>query len=197
MLSSKVLQNRIYVTGEKTLNKNKIAEQSKKWIVESFFDLLYIKPISDISITEITENAEIDRRTFYRHFKSKDDIISFYIHEASKQYEDIIQANMLFDNQSIASAFFSICYKHKDILKLLYKHNLLYLLLNDLNSIFQKYQHKFASKEELQSENRAFILAYHIGGLWNLLIMWLSDDCKKTPNQMSEIVSELMEFKQI
>ena len=177
------------------MSKNKIAEQSRIWIIESFFDLLHIKNLSDISITEIAENAELDRRTFYRHFKSKEDIISFYIHEASRQYEDIMKDETVFDNRSIASAFFNICNEHKDILKVLYTQNLLHLLLHDLNGIFQKYQHKFASAEELQSENRAFILSYHIGGLWNLLIMWLSDNCRKTPDQMTEIVCELMEFK--
>jgi len=179
------------------MSKSKIAEQSRRWIIESFFDLLHIKNLSNISVTEIVENAKLDRRTFYRHFKSKEDIISFYIHEASKQYEDIMRTEVVFDNRSIASAFFNICDKHKDILKLLYRQNLLHLLLNDLNGIFQKYQYKFASAEELQSENRAFILSYHIGGLWNLLIMWLSEDCKKTPAQMTDIVCELMEFKMI
>jgi len=127
------------------LRKNKIAEQSRKWIIESFFDLLHIKNLSKISVTEIVENAELDRRTFYRHFKSKEDIISFYIHEASKQYENIMKTEAVFDNRSIAGAFFNICDNHKDILKLLYKQNLLHLLLNDLNEIFQKYQYKFAS----------------------------------------------------
>ena len=197
MLSEQVLQNRIYVTGGVILYQNKIAEESKKAIIESFFDLLYIKPISTISVTEIAENAEIDRRTFYRHFKSKEDIISYYIHEASMQYEEMMKINLLFDNRSIANAFFNICYKHKEVLKMLYKQNLLHLLLHDFNSIFQKYQCKFASKAELHSENRSFKLAYHIGGFWNLLIMWLSDDCKKTPDQMSEMVHELLEFKQI
>ena len=159
--------------------------------------MLHVKKFSDIFISEIVENAEIDRRTFYRHFKSKEDVISLYIHEASKQYEDIMKTEDVLDNKIIAGAFFNICDKHKDILRLLHKQNLLYLLLNDLNSIFQKYQYKFASAEELQSENRLFILAYHTGGLWNLLIMWLSDDCKKSPAQMAEIVCELMEFKQI
>ena len=179
------------------MSKGKIAEQSRRWIVESFFDLLHIKDLSKISVTEIVENAELDRRTFYRHFKSKEDIISFYIHEASKQYEDMMKTEIVFDNRSIAGAFFNICDRHKDIFRLLYKQNLLHLLLNDLNGIFQKYQCKFASAEELQSANRAFILSYHIGGLCNLLIMWLSEDCKKTPAQMTEIVCELMEFKTI
>lgn len=174
-----------------------IAMQSKEWIVNSFFDLLYVKPLNSITISEITQNAELDRRTFYRHFKTKEDIINCYIHEAAKSYEEVMRENQSIDNKSIAQTFFEVCFKHKKILTILYKQNLLHLLLSELNIIFTKYQQEFASQEELQMKNREYFLAYNIGGFWNLLIKWLTDDCQKSPEQLAEIVEQLFLFQQI
>lgn len=108
-----------------------------------------------------------------------------------------MEANSSFENHSIALAFFSICEQQKDILQLLYSQKLLHLLLNDLNTIFRKYQYKFASPEELNNKNRLFILAYHIGGFWNLLIMWLEDGCQKSVAELSEMVARLSANQQI
>lgn len=173
------------------------ALQSRQWIVNSFFDLLSTKPLNSITISEITQNAELARRTFYRHFKTREDIINYYIHEAAKAYGEIMDVYQSIDNKTISKIFFEICLKHKKRLIILYKQNLLHLLLSELNIIFTEYQQKFASQEELQMENRGYFLAYNIGGLWNLLIKWITDDFEKTPEQLAEIVEKLFLFQQI
>ena len=169
------------------------AKQSKEWIVESFFDLLSVKPLHSITISEIADNAELDRRTFYRHFKTKEDVISYYIQEASQHYKKAMQkrGTETDDNCMMTQAFFEVCVKNKDVLMILEKQNLLHLLISDLNSIFAENQHTFFGQEELQLENLDYVLAFNTGGFWNLLIKWLADDGKKTPEQMAEIVGRI------
>lgn len=183
------------MTGDDNLKLSAI--QSREWLINAFFDLLSIKPLNSITILEIAQKAELDRRTFYRHFKTKEDIINYYIHEAAKSYEDAMRENKFIDNRAIAQVFFEICLENKKNLKILYKQNLLHLLLSELNIIFTKYQKQFARQEELQMENREYFLAYNIGGFWNLLIKWLDDDCKKTPEQLAEIVEQIFLLRQI
>jgi len=176
---------------------NPIALQSKERIVEALFDLLYVKPFPCITISEIAENAELDRRTFYRHFSTKEDIISHYVREASKQYEDVMKQAATFDNFLIAKAFFEVCESNKETLQILYKQNLLHLLLPDFSVIFNECWKRFASLEELQQENSEYCLAYHTGGFWNLLIKWLEEDCRNTSEQMGEIIENILLAKQI
>ena len=174
-----------------------IAMQSKKWIGESFLDLLSIKPLNSITINEIAQNAELDRRTFYRHFKTKEDVISFFIHEEAKKCAEALRQNKEIGNFTIAKAFFGACVEMKEMLIILYKQNILHLFLVELNLLFPKYQQQLADQKELQMENRDFLLAYHIGGFWNLLIKWLDDNCNNTPEQMAEIVEQVFLFQQI
>ncbi len=42
-------------------------ERTKRNIYFAFFELLKNKPMDEISITELANKADIDRRTFYMH----------------------------------------------------------------------------------------------------------------------------------
>lgn len=174
-----------------------IAMRSKEWLVHSLFSLLKRKKYADITISEIALHADLDRRTFYRHFKSKEDVISYFIEITGREYETALCKNAAYDNKAIAEAFFTVCYSQKESLLILNKQNLLYLLLAELNRIFPEYQRKYAMGEELNHPHRDYLLAYHIGGFWNLLLKWLKNGCKETPLDMAEIVNQLIQSKQI
>ena len=53
--------------------KQRMARQSKQWLVDALVTLMKDETIEDISITEIVQTADLSRRTFYRAFKTKDD----------------------------------------------------------------------------------------------------------------------------
>ena len=44
--------------------KERIAEQSRQWLWESFLDLLKQTDYAQITISKIAQHAELDRRTF-------------------------------------------------------------------------------------------------------------------------------------
>ena len=166
---------------------------SKEWIAESLFKIMERKKYNGISITEIAEKAGVDRRTFYRHFKSKEDVITYKIRELSKEYEKVLLSKKSFKTQATLLSFFQICEKQKHILLCLYKNELLPLLLKD----FEKFGHilhlKYTDINELEkSENIKYVLAYHLGGLWNVLNKWLSEGSNKTPQELTMILSSIL-----
>jgi len=87
---------------------------------------------------------------------------------------------------------------YEDFLLLLYRENLIYILLfrfnNLLPSVYINYKaHLLQTKDEKSIEYVAF---YNAGGFWNLLIKWLEDGCEKTKEEMSAIVNEVLNLKQ-
>ncbi len=50
-------------------------EQTRAWIVQSFYELLGKRPYGDIHVNEIVGNAGVGRSTFYDHCKSKDQLL--------------------------------------------------------------------------------------------------------------------------
>jgi len=54
-----------------------MAERTKIWIAETMKRLLIKKPLEKIFVTEICREAEIERPTFYYHFKDKYDLMAW------------------------------------------------------------------------------------------------------------------------
>ena len=56
----------------------------KDLISNALITLLYEKKIGLITITELCVKAQVSRRTFYRHFTDKNDVVDYYITKIMK-----------------------------------------------------------------------------------------------------------------
>ena len=54
-----------------------MAEITKQWIADRVREIMKRKPIDKIRVTEICQAAEIQRPTFYYHFKDKYDLVAW------------------------------------------------------------------------------------------------------------------------
>jgi len=165
------------------------SNRSKEWMMSSLINLMKRKEYSRISISEIADEAGLDRRTFYRHFSSKEDIICCYISNISKDYEKLLLSHKDFKTKSVLQSFMSICVQEKELLLLLYKNNLLPLLLYEFENIFLNFHMKYTNIDEpYDFINLEYTLSYHIGGFWNILNKWLSEGASKTPEEITLIL---------
>ena len=63
---------------------------TKEILAESFMELSESRPISKITIADITENCSLTSPTFYRYFRDKYDLMSWiYVTEAQKNVDKI------------------------------------------------------------------------------------------------------------
>ena len=181
-------------------NINPISLQSKEWIMESLLKLLSEKPYSKITITEITSVAQLARRTFYRNFDSKEDILDMYIQKLFGEYVNLLKEEKILKISTVAKVYFTFWSKHLDFLILMENNNLLYMLLQKYNQYLPIIHKNFKdNKEEYGDDNTLeYVLAFSSGGFWNMLIKWVHEGAKKTPNEMAELIniilkSELLE----
>jgi len=56
---------------------NKTAIQSQHTIADALFSLMQRKAFQQITVTEICDEAAIGRKTFYRNFEQREDVIDF------------------------------------------------------------------------------------------------------------------------
>lgn len=54
---------------------DKRTQKTKNCILQALFKLLEKKSLDDITITELAETANINRKTFYAHYNSVQDVI--------------------------------------------------------------------------------------------------------------------------
>lgn len=60
-----------------------MAERTKLWIADTMKKLLVKKRIEDIRVTEICREAEIERPTFYYHFRDKYDLMAWMFFQSA------------------------------------------------------------------------------------------------------------------
>lgn len=69
---------------------NKTAVQSQHMIAEALFSLMRRKPFQQITVTEICDEAAIGRKTFYRNFDMKEDVVEFKLDILCARYKEEI-----------------------------------------------------------------------------------------------------------
>ncbi len=66
---------------------NKMADRTKLWIADKMKDLMKKQPIDKIRITQICRAAEIERSTFYYHFKDKYDLVAWIFYHSAENVD--------------------------------------------------------------------------------------------------------------
>lgn len=162
--------------------KNTTHEMMMGYMAGALLELMLEKNYTKISIGEIAKKAGVDRSSYYRHFKSKEDIISFFfdmvLKESLEGYTNLSSIDFTLYIHSIYTAFFNY---RKEIL-LIHYANLSFLLLDVLSKRFQ-----FSEIAKDFPLSKQYELSYIIGGIYNNLIFWMSRDMKETPDELTEI----------
>lgn len=178
---------------EKKSKVNPISVQSKEWIVEALLKLLEQKPYDKITITEIVAEAQLARRTFYRNFNSKEDVLDLYIQKLVVQYIRLLKKEKVLNVYNGARVFFNFWKGHIDFLTLMDKNNLLYMILQKYSSYLPTI-HKLvkADKKYENDEILEYVLTFSAGGFSNMLIKWVNDGAKKSIDEMASLVSRIL-----
>lgn len=173
--------------------KNPIALQSKKWLVDALLLLMMEgRPFQSITIKDITDKALLSRRTFYRNFTSKEELLSFHFRILCEEYIAFLRTRSHRLLPDITFVFFEFWYKHLDFLNLLKANNLFGLLLENLNDFIPDVYDIFKGnlKEYDSEEDLRYALAFSAGGFWNMLSLWLEDGNVKSPQQLSKVIRD-------
>ncbi|MCL1963915.1 MAG: TetR/AcrR family transcriptional regulator [Firmicutes bacterium] len=169
------------------------AIRSKEWMVEALICLMKEKAFAEITIAEVAKRADLDRRTFYRHFKAKEDMIRYKIRKMAEEYEALLLKDHVFTTRSILRSFFTVCEKNKALLTLFYRHNQLPLLLYELNTLCHRFHDQYTIAGTLPvHDDTGYALAYHIGGLWNILNKWLSEGARRRPAEIAFVIKDIL-----
>lgn len=181
-------------------SQNPSAVRSRQEISNALLKLMQKYPYAEISVKQIIMETSLARKTFYLNFCSKDDVqesildelIGEYTATLSKANEKNNPAGTKYPDEAISvdtagkvdtitnplSVIFSFCDKNKDLLSLLHKNKMLYLLLLRLNEFLPEY----SKTEDMSSNSFAkligelepdYLIAFNVGAIWNVLFKWV------------------------
>lgn len=181
-------------------SQNPSTVRSRREISTALLKLMQEHPYAEISVKQIIMETSLARKTFYLNFRSKDDVLESILDELIGEYTAALSkaneknnpAGTKYLDEAISvdttgkvdtitnplSVIFSFCDKNKDLLSLLHKSKMLYLLLIRLNEFLPEY-----SKTEDMSSNPFailmgelepdYLIAFNVGAIWNVLFKWI------------------------
>lgn len=165
-------------------SENPIAIQSREMITNALLQLMLTKKYSDITVTEIVEKADLVRKTFYRNFSSKDDVLAEYIRQLFQGYVLRLLSLKEFTPYTAVQTYFEFCLEHFSFLKLLKDNQLLFYLLK-LYDDFLPFIDEHIQKSKLPESVYDYSIAYSAGGFWRLLCKWIEKGGQDSPKEMA------------
>ncbi len=174
---------------------NPVSDRSKQLMEETLLRLMQAENFSEISVQEITDNAGLSRRTFYRNYETKGDILRQRFHKIWSEYETRIRQMKDLSLPHVAFVLFTIMLPHFEFLQLVNQQHLLPLLLTEVDELLPSvFQEVKGSQLPFATESISYALAFSTGGFMRILPLWLESKPLKTPKEMSLLVKDIIEI---
>ncbi len=175
-----------------TLNKgNSKSRQSKEEMRQALLILLETKDFHRITIQEITDQAGLSRRTYYRNYQSKIDIVSEILMFIWQDYLIAIKEKKPNSLSEITQTLYDVSTQYKYEIMLLHKHNLLLHLIpiaiDDLPDIIA-YRHPNVSIDNTAIQ---YMVTFIVSGYFHVIPTWLEKNPEISAQQMGEYLERM------
>ena len=165
--------------------------QSRQWLEEALFDLLATKTsLRNISVAELSEHAQIARRTFYRYYHSKEQVLTNYLDRLIQDYITELQTAKLTNFEDLVNLFFQYWSQYTEPLKILQDANLLvFILQRSYDKLPAAYTTVMAPWHVTDSNQRqiTYDSRFITVGIYNIFDEWLKGDYQEMP--VNELVT--------
>ena len=171
---------------------NPSAVRSKKEITEALLKLMKKYPYNEISVKQIVLETDLVRKTFYRNFSSKDDVLHSYINIKAEEYVEA-----LMDRTDPLTVIFEYCDRNREFLKLLDKNDLMYMLLIRLNELLPEISRTTDRERNPFSKligdlDPDYIIAFNVGAIWNIITLWVKRGMKDSPEKIRDTIEQYL-----
>lgn len=164
----------------------------KNAIVKALFLLMQKKSLSDITILELVQKAGVARASFYRNFKSKLEVLQYFLQTLLLQYKSKYSADLIhiarYEN---VYRTFTYIYQYKAEFMALFSAKLGQMILDAFNSYI-------ITGAELQHVKQLYRYPFYsyAGALYNVLYYWITTDCKESIKEITEAYFQSLHIKE-
>ena len=170
---------------------NRRTKITKMLLQESLIELMNHKTISQITIKEICENAELNRSTFYLHYNDQyqllEEIEQAIFDETNRYLQNVVASA---DTTEYVQNFLDYMKKNKDIFSI--------LLCKQENISFQERFISSALKNAQAYINlgcpkhqEPYIFSFIISGCSRMICDWIANDFPVSSSELSEMIVHL------
>jgi len=180
-------------------HKNRQAIRSRSMLQEALVALLKEKPYQKITITEITERADLARPTFYAHFETKDDLLLSYVDDILDVFFIKMGTNLdPFRKQAsreldLYVTFFRQWQQSAEIVQLIRTADIDMMIINRLRQYHVETYHTVIAPQfpELTPSIAGYYIDYLTGATFGLLRHWMDEKMQQPPEVVASMLIHL------
>lgn len=170
--------------------------RTRKLLAQSLTELLEEKELKDITVKEVSEHADLNRGTFYLHYKDVYDMMEQIQKELFEDFNDILSKNACDDTcttpYNLLCQVFLFLNDNKAICKVLTGPHGDYHFIQSLKWLVKEHMERIWIKNQFKIENLEIYYNYSISGILGVIQFWLEGNNDKSPLEMATIVNDLM-----
>lgn len=178
------------------MKQDKRSKRTRAWLLETLLELIAAKDYSEISITELTEEAGIARQTFYRNYGSKEEILLLKMDEILDEYLETVQEDLGARSDPYwdfeVRQMINIWQKNEALFKALQKAGLAQQALERFSKLFLAFHMKAQNLQELD-EKHQYLIYYLSGGVYMVLNKWFEDDMNTSIDLLTDLFKKAAE----
>ncbi len=152
---------------------------------DALLELMKEKPVEKISIEEMTAKADVGRVTYFRYFKTKDEVLSWKFRKLWERYTEENGVVDLRRRSFAARNYFSFCLTVRDTIDLVYSRGHQQAIRNAFLEVIRSYDIETVTPE--QARKAEYVRNYYAYGLFGLFNTWVRHGYQETPEEMATI----------
>ncbi|NRT79827.1 TetR/AcrR family transcriptional regulator [Clostridium beijerinckii] len=186
---------------QKSQINDKRITKSRKLIQDSFLSLANKSPFENITVKDISERANVNRATFYAHFKDKYDLLDSFI---SDEFMTIVSSRISPDaklnEKTLRDLIFIMCDYHKTVgtsyIRLYKSANMLIDMRVQLKlqDIVQNMLNNTRACSKNEDEKLELITVMMSSGIYCATKRWHSKGNLKDASAVSALADEILSF---
>ncbi len=174
----------------KVQNKNHSSLKTKMKIQESFAMLLQEKnEIKNISVTELSKQADITRSTFYTHYSSIYDVAKELEEEALEKLNEIKSKHAIEDIDYYFDHIFNYLKENEHIYTMMLKSNAPLLFVSKLEKSINKKLYDALKNKPIANLN--LNITFFTNGCINLIIKYFRKEIKNSLEEIDDYIKHL------
>lgn len=167
-------------------------QRVKSSITDAVFDLMQQKKLSDITVSEIISRAGVARASFYRNYKSKEEVITVFIGDVLDRFRNGRDFSSI-DCMTRAHVKKTFIYfkKYERYFLDLYNANLISLAIEELNN----FQAAISGDMPMDSAEK-YGVYFYIGAMYNVAFEWVKDGALVSVDDLTDVFCRHMGIKE-
>jgi AcrR family transcriptional regulator len=169
---------------------------TKKIIKESLIDLLQHKKIHEVTVTDICKKSDINRGTFYTHYKDAYDLLKSIEDELFYQISEYIEETPVEDYKDILLLkALELIEENKELCKILFSKQMENNIMDRIIYVANKAEiDKLVNNSKVDDVFLDYFIKYAVGGVVSVIQTWLENDLNESPKEIVNIINDIISF---